>query len=237
MSNTIFYHIYIPYPENYIHYVWPLWIDEQLGIIHQSGLADNSLVFVCITMPANEIVPFMNRTYENIVTNYISERYPFAKIIDVRDLSEPNIYEGQTLKQLYNRSLTNNEQLLYIHTKGMSKRIAPTVHDWRRYLQYFMVEKWRDCVDQLKSNDLVTVKSRSRANVWWANSQYIRTLKDPVESQYIFTENPNMWPGAADYRYAFEGWIYSNSPRICYIHDSGSVEHYQEFYPPNLYRL
>lgn len=237
MSTTVFYHIYIPYPENYIHYVWPLWIDEQLGILKQSGLAQNSLTFACITMPINEVVPFMNKNYGQLVVEYIEQRYPFVKIIDVRDLSEPNIYEGQTLKQLHSRSMTINEQILYMHTKGMSKRIAPTIHDWRRYLQYFMVERWVDCVDKLKESDVVTVKSRSRANFWWTNSQYIKTLLDPIESQFIFKENSNMWPGAMDYRYAFEGWIYSGDPKICYIHDSGDVEHYQEFYPPEKYKL
>lgn len=236
MSNTVFYHLYIPYPENYIHYIWPLWVDEQLGVIQQSGLAAQSLVFVCITMPTREMIPFMNKNYEQVVTDYIQERYPFAKIIDIRDVSEPNIYEGQTLHKLYERSMGVNERMLYVHTKGMSKRIAPTAHDWRRYLQYFMIEQWQNCVTQLQTHDLVSVQSKSRANFWWANSQYVRTLQDPLQSDKIFPSRPSMWPHAADYRYAFEAWVFSGEPRIHHVHDSGELDHYTEFHPPKMYR-
>lgn len=235
MKLAVFYHLYIHPVEYNLFNQWPLWVDEQLGTIQDSGLSKVSDINICIVMPKYHHLSFVERNYQEVVTEYITERYPFVKIINIRDHSEPNIHEGQTLSYLHDYCKENEGAVLYMHAKGITRINVPTMHDWRRYLQYFMITRWQGCIQKIKDYDIITVKSESLGNFWWANNNYIRQLPDPLYSSIYLPDKPHLWEGTPEYRYAFELWAIKNA-NTYYMHDSKNVVHYKQFHSPKLYR-
>ena len=235
MKLAVFYHLYIHPAEYQLFNQWPLWVDEQLGVIESSKLSQVADINICIVMPKYHHLEFIGRTYQDVVLEYINDRYPFARVIDIRDHSEPNIHEGQTLSHLYKYCANNDGAVLYMHSKGITRINVPTMHDWRRYLQHFMITCWQRCIQKIPEHDIVTVKSESLGNFWWANNNFIRKLSNPLYSSAYLPDKPHLWEGTPEYRYAFELWSLQNA-NICYVHDSGSVVHYKEFHSPKAYR-
>jgi hypothetical protein len=229
---TVFYHLYLP-PEHQ-YYLFPIWLDEQLGALKRSKLSAHARIKMCITMPIYFQVLNMNKNYYDLVSDYIKTRYPFVDIIDVRDTGMPNIYEGQTLYHVWQHAQNNEGTVLYYHSKGITTPGNPAVHDWRKMMQHFLIDKWELCKAYLESNDLVTTKSQWLGNFWWATCNHLRTLPNPINSNEYVTHDPNMMPGLSTYRLAFEIWCLYNKPRVHYAHAT-TVDHYQMFYPPEAY--
>ena len=223
MNIEIFYHLYIPSDERRALSTW--WIDDHVARLRSSGLVNNAKVNICITMPT--CLDFGN--FGKNIKSYINARYSFINILDIRDTGEQNIYEGQTLKFLYDRCLLDdNTIVLYTHSKGIGH---PTIFNncWRQILDYYSVDRWKKCVDILENNniDLVGVKDISKltvsGNVWWAKSSYIKTLPEPVDSSKYTVEHK--WPGTREYRWAFEDWISLNNPQTYHMANT-QVYHY-----------
>jgi hypothetical protein len=133
-----------------------------------------------------------------------------------------------TLKALYDYSCLQDSYVLFLHSKGVTwtredrfsedpgnLNLASNTYYWRKYLEYFSINKWKECIDLLKDYDCVGTELRNRANfssgihldilfysggIWWANSNYIKTLNPN------FITN-NMIIG----RFATELWIGTNN--------------------------
>jgi hypothetical protein len=106
--------------------------------------------------------------------------------------------EKETLLCLRNFCKENLDyKIFYFHTKGVSKN-SINVNSWRLMLEYFVIDKWKQCVEYLNIYDCVgpemnivgpTLWSDGSltkndaipffaGNFWWANSSYINTIKD-----------------------------------------------------------
>jgi hypothetical protein len=232
---VVYYHLYIhPFSANCAN-LWPFFVDEQLGLLKSSGLADSARVVVGIAMSAQDTHPGSNKSTYELVVGYIHDRYPWAEIIDVRDTSiSPNLYEGQTLNHLYQYCQNNPGYVFYFHSKGMSRTDMPQIHDWRKFLQHHLVQRWKICVGELKNNDVAMVNSRSRGNFWWATTDYIRTLANPLTPEVYKPDDPDFWLGTYRFRYALEEWVWLNNPKIYYVYDTGDHEFYCDFLPANM---
>lgn len=88
-------------------------------------------------------------------------------------------------------------KVLYFHTKGSSKGTI-TTQSWRLMMEYFVIDKWKECVEYLDTYDCVgpgmntvgpTLWSNGSitendpipffaGNFWWCNSNYINTIRD-----------------------------------------------------------
>lgn len=148
-----------------------------------------------------------------------------------------------TIKALYDYcSLRKDVNVLFIHTKGVNwtsteenkhnviqtraggfttEHIYNSTQTWRKYLEYFVIHKWRKCVELLETHDIVGTEWVQESDIenicykiphyaggmWWANSNYIKTL-DPN-----FITN-NMIIG----RYATELWIGTKQPNYYNFH-------------------
>jgi len=151
--------------------------------------------------------------------------------------------EYYTIEALYDYcSLKPNASVLFLHTKGVTwtateenknnviqtraggfttQHIYDSTQSWRKYLEYFLIRKWRKCVDLLDSHDTVgtewipdsDIENRVydiphyAGGMWWANSNYIRTL----DANFITN---NMIIG----RYATELWIGTKNPKYYNFH-------------------
>ena len=247
----VFYHLFVPNTSG----MWVWWVDEQLGLIKESGLADNAKVKMCITMPLGLIGQikkdnsvYVEKNYTEVVLEYINSHYPFVEIVDMRDIGEqPNIFEGQTLKELYLHSLKNDGYVCYLHNKGVTENFYNTWgvfgedSRWRRYMQDHCIGRWRECIEKLDEGyDAVGANYFKdfypfAGNFWWATTEHIKKLDDPLDADKYYNNN-----SPTNYRYAFELWIGTKEPKIHYMDvretESGEVQKFrkQEEKPMNL---
>jgi hypothetical protein len=125
--------------------------------------------------------------------------------------------EKETLLSLKEFCKENPEyKVLYFHTKGATKNEL-SVHSWRLMMEYFTIDKWKECVKHLDEytcvgSHLGTIgpsicadgslieNDRTYAymgNFWWANASYINTIK----SRYIDSDcrmEKERWIGDSD---------------------------------------
>ena len=95
-------------------------------------------------------------------------------------------FEFKTLSKMQQHAkLSENDYYLYIHTKGVSTPDNPAIDDWRKYMTYFCVEKWKDCINKLNEGaDCVGVDWRTdpvphySGNFWWASGKHLSKLPD-----------------------------------------------------------
>lgn len=125
--------------------------------------------------------------------------------------------EKETLLSLKKFCKENPDyKVLYFHTKGATKDEL-SVHSWRLMMEYFAIDKWKECVKHLDEytcvgSHLGTIgpsicvdgslieNDRTYAymgNFWWANASYINTIK----SRYIDSDcrmEKERWIGDSD---------------------------------------
>jgi hypothetical protein len=104
-----------------------------------------------------------------------------------------------------------NVKILYIHVKGVLQK--PHAYEWRKYLEYFLIEKHDICLKSLNTYSCIGVnqqyyfddenkfKNHFSRNFWWANSYYIKTLPKVVESKD---------------RYVYEHWLIGHLNKVDY---------------------
>lgn len=253
---TVFYHLYIPDTNN----MWIWWIDEQMGILKSSGLADVATINMCVTLPLGLFNSKTGHSYNDMVFGYIKDRFPFVNIVDIRGTTEqPNFYEGQTLAKIYEHCLKEDGYVFYFHNKGMSSystHIPGAIKDWRHYMQYYNIEKWEDCiakldegydccgVDWVERHDIKLdfVVQHYAGNFWWARNDYIRKLKHPLKIEE-YMDVQSMMRELQNYRYCFELWMATGIPKQYCFHyrrhhqyDNQGLERYFTYFPPEKYR-
>jgi hypothetical protein len=129
-----------------------------------------------------------------------------------------NNEQTDTLKWIINYSKANpDDYILHFHTKGITHFTEPT-EDWRRYMEYFVIENWKDCIQKLNEgfdacgvmwNHLTVYGDYPHfsGGMWWAKCSYINTLK-------------HEWLDS-DWRYYREFWIGSNpDAKVFEFHNS-----------------
>lgn len=93
-------------------------------------------------------------------------------------------YHGEfnTLNFISDFCKFNEGKILYLHSKGVTHPLHNPVNHWREYMEYFVIENFKDCLDGLQKNDTVGVnlqedpKKHYSGNMWWANASHIRKL-------------------------------------------------------------
>jgi len=137
-------------------------------------------------------------------------------------------------------------KVLYFHSKGATKETL-TSQSWRLMMEYFVIDKWKDCIEYLNEYDCVgaemeilgpTLWSNGEitqndptpffvGNFWWANASYINTLK----SRYIESDDrmeKERWIGDSEfgckaknlYKSGFDG---ADNPYHYYFKESSYV--------------
>jgi hypothetical protein len=167
-------------------------VDEQMKRFKDSGLYDQA-----------------DKLYYSIVGDR-KIKMP-SKFKCIYSNSNYNVAELPILEQIKKDALNKDFKCLYFHTKGSSanlqKHIKLNQRSWRRYMEYFNIDRWKINLDILETYDtsgasLVFAnekwyKTHYAGNFWWANSSYIRNISDinDVDSKG---------------RYKAEMWILSN---------------------------
>lgn len=159
-------------------------LGQMLDTIMHSGLMQQ-LDALYIMHYGNE---YMNQTYvnENANVHYIH--------VD-RSCANFEIPTLQSMIFLANdEKLHEDSHILYMHTKGVSyTNIPKPIHDWRKYMLYFMVTLWQKCYYLMKSGEFDVVGTSLRmlnithkleevtgpmimGNYFWTTAKHIRSL-------------------------------------------------------------
>lgn len=100
-----------------------------------------------------------------------------------RDLG---LYEFPTINMLREFATRHDYFVLYLHTKGVT-RPSDSVSDWRECMLYWLVERWRECVEKLEYgyevvgiNQIDSPVRHFQGNFWWAATPFVRRL-GPVQ--------------------------------------------------------
>ena len=101
--------------------------------------------------------------------------------------------EGETVEAMYKFCCDPNNShynVLFFHSKGASRQFVPQLHAWRLFLEFFVLDKWKDCVYALKQYNTAGAKLRMKpyphysGNFWWARADYLATL----DENFLYTE-------------------------------------------------
>mgnify|MGYP001256979850 CR=1 FL=1 len=123
------------------------------------------------------------------------------------------LYEYPTLKLIHQFSIENDDcNILYMHTKGANSPQYEGEHEWRKYMQHYLVNNFELCLDLLENYHTVGCELHKdkfyAGNFWWAQGQYIQQLKDPFIylndfKHYIQDPGGNFIPN----RFFAESWL------------------------------
>lgn len=148
---------------------------------------------------------------------------------------------------------TAEEYVMYFHIKGVTHPHNAGIHDWRRYLEYWNIDCWQDCVALLdQGHDTVGTNfinepflgadqrpcnwNHYSGNFWWARSSYIKRLTPlPHPDTYIPGTTSPLTGYEIDhnnyYRFDHEAWIASGQPNYAEIHRTPGANHSNGGYP------
>ena len=143
---------------------------DQIKYIKTSGLYDN-LDYIFVTMLGN---------YKKIICDYKIKLIYYSKNI--------NEWEFPNMKRIYyfSKNVKENIKILQIHTKGVLNK--PYSIEWRKYLEYFLIEKYDLCINNLNNYNCIGVnqqfyfdtvnkyRNHFSGNFWWTKSDYVKRL-------------------------------------------------------------
>lgn len=189
-------------------------MSEQLSRLSEHELLETAeTVFMCTN--GNELNFY---DAQNVMSEYRNVRF-------IHTSNRTDLWEFPTLDLVKRNCEAADEEynIFYFHLKGLSRLGDNRVTDWRRFMEYWMIDHWRDCVDKLESGyDLVGTNIieqpwlHSSGNFWWSKSSYIKTLEALVSPENYSWGTPSKLTGAVldggNFRYDHEAWIGSGNP-------------------------
>lgn len=184
---------------------WKNILEEQVVKMQQSGLYD-AADYIHIGLNGHEDIPWAMPRVNRIKRN-------------------PNVHlEADTMVDMWNFCKANPDyKVMYIHAKGVTHVDNPFVMAWRRYLEHFVIGKWKSCVSKLSNYDCVgteweydahigdtkLVSPHYAGNFWWATAEYISKL----DTSFLFQDTG--W-----IRWQAEFWIGTGDPRYFNFHST-----------------
>lgn len=183
--------------------------DDVFQHIISSNIMNDSELYLSIVGSGDLIIP-KNLNY---IVIFISE--------------DINVGEFPMLNRIKEDCLNSDENynVLYIHSKGVTTPNNQNIDDWRKYMLYFNIIKYKDCLDILKNYDTCGVDLRDEpvlhysGNFWWARSEYIKKLPSFEDMPIVLTE-----------RHKGEFWVCHNDGKHYSFWDCGINQYERHLY-------
>ena len=158
-------------------------------------------------------------------------------------VDQPVLEQSLTLSFMRNfaSASEHNNQVLYMHTKGVTHKDDMPQVDWRTMMEYYTITRWKDCVKELEESEVAGVNwhlgeghmgatskkcggeevtPHFSGNFWWANTEYLKSL-------------PALYPLISKYQCEF--WIGKGDPLVAELWNSG-IHNHRHRYPPFNYK-
>jgi len=160
---------------------WKEVILQQLTRLKESGLYDAcDVIWTTVNLNGNleqdfnEVVKDYPKLHKDFHTSNKAE-YPGIK--KVRELCS----QYSDLKVLYFHTKGVNNQFKTQNKKDISQEKINNIQAWKNCLEYFLIDKWEDCVEKLNEYDSVGVTCNNGwfwGNFWWSNSKHIMKTRE-----------------------------------------------------------
>jgi hypothetical protein len=172
---------------------WKEIVLEQLKRLKNSKLYDEANK-IYVTVNLNNVP---QSEFESVVSEY-----PKLEI----EYFVNNGAEYPGIKKVRELGLEYDCNIFYFHTKGVNNNYithegkeyceekVTNIKSWREFLEYFLIDRWKESVEKLKENDTVGATCNTGwywGNFWWATSEHIKKT-NPVGE----------WG-----RWAYEDWL------------------------------
>ena len=208
----IFYHIYAIEGE-----AWKPIVKSQLLKLEYSGLLDE-----CKQCYFTVVGP----EYKSCIEVIAHHHHPSFEVLEADP--EDSSFERIMLLTIH-QFCEPGENILYLHSKGVTKPENPNIEYWRGAMEWFLVKNYKRCLEKLQSFDCVGILGRVEplvhfsGNFWWTTSDYYLSLP-----KYISFD---------DY-FAPEFYLLQNHEncRFLSLYESGIIDHYEVSVPPRLFR-
>lgn len=220
--NLIVYHIYCV--NNYIELV-----KQQLDRLVKSGLYEwcDKLEVTCINTENDfeEIKELLKYLPKATLSTFVENNYEYEGIKKVWEYSQQ--YDGKVF-YFHTKGVSNN--YINLETKEKSEWKIKGIKWWKEIMEYFLIDKFKDCIEKLESYDQCGVTSVNRwwwGNFWWSNLDWIRVNGEPKQgSRWMFEDWLNYQRTPSHYEfYHFEfNPYYTVLPDDIYI----NVDSYKE---------
>ncbi len=213
---------------------WEEVVSEQLENLRRTGLGDvcDSLTLTVVGSQITEI-------------NKLVEKLSFRHKITIFHAGEdPQLYEFPGIDMVCRiANQKPNSRILYIHSKGVTRYGGPTQKPselWRRYMEYFVVERWESCLKALEEVDICGVDwtlSESTGfpffagNFWWGRANYISRCRLERNNRYD-CEN---FIGTGDNPIVKSFHQSGANPKIMYLYTYNRFPQYFHFPPTSPY--
>jgi hypothetical protein len=155
---------------------WEEVVEEQLEKLERSGLGEAADHITVTAVGPRSYFAKLGKLFKS-----------FPKKVTLihagRDLA---LYEFPGIEQVIRIGETwPDAKILYMHNKGVThfgKATEESASLWRRYMEYFTIERWKDCVEALDAYDICGVEwfwnekfpPHFRGNFWWARGEYVQ---------------------------------------------------------------
>lgn len=114
------------------------------------------------------------------------ERYTAVEYLKTYDKVIPSVSndssdESSTLIKMWEVCQTYDSNILYLHSKGVTKPNNDNIKSWVNLMEYFCIEQYERCFRALEKYDTCGVNlsyepmKHYSGNFWWANSKYIKS--------------------------------------------------------------
>ncbi len=191
---------------------WKQIVEEQCKVLVSSGLAQacQNIYVTLVGTPEWEI--------PKAIADKVQIKYRST---------DTKVYEREAIRVMQKEFVGNTtDYVLYLHSQGVSKGGSETVADWRRYMEYFLIEKYPKCLAKLEQgydtcgvNWTTAPRNHYSGNFWWVTCQYLQKLIDVAPTpDYL---GPEMW-------------LCTKNPRAWSMQNSG-ISHYIHPYPRAMY--
>lgn len=241
-KKILFHHIFLH--DNISEWIY-LIFDQFNSLIQNNLIEELDEIYVCtvgneynFSLLEDLLKVFSHFYRKKIHINYVQKKISDDEMIPNLDKSKiPAITEEFTLKFIwdYSRSLSENEKILYLHTKGstfikkfLEKREYTNecfrffcLNNWRKFMEWGVIEKYKECCLALDEYDTAGVNwvswplSHYSGNFWWANSNHLKKLMDPSKNlewwkEFKMNNHCDFLPD----RIKDEMWLGSTNPKM-----------------------
>ena len=212
MKKVLYYHIFLNDYGTWSHiFMEQFKLLEDVGLLHQ-----------------------FDEVKVSVITNDEDKLKSFVRLISTFRKVELDVYmnspdaENVMSQRMWRDSQNEDYQMLYLHSKGITAtdnhlkngdaQVFKNYYYWRHFLNWGVIEKWKDCVLALSSHDLAGVNYFDKpsmhfsGNFWWGNSSYVRTLPDPSTIEWwreLQQNSDDSWLRTAHDRFRDEMWVCS----------------------------
>lgn len=169
------------------------------------------------------------------------------KLVHTSATSKLMEWPGLDLLKKFCDQQEDEHYVMYWHLKGVSQLQHAGLHDWRKYLEYWTIDRWQDNVANLDlgyetcGTNLITDPflgidrvprnwNHYSGNFWWARASYIKKLNPlPHPDDYKPGSNSQLTGYPIDdnkwFRFDHEAWICSGKPKAFELHRSPGGNH------------